>query len=694
MTNKKFTCIGPVLFCFLALSMLSLELAAQVRTWVDTTGNHKVEAEFKAIDGNNVVLLKPNGKEIRVPRDRLSTEDMEFLASLANDNAKSERRFRAREAKIIRAELIEDYYENLLASGTLPSNQTEFIRRRMEVLATPIRNKSLLIRGKFVTPEEYVKMRTESNLLVEEWDRLLKESSSVEARSFKQAKKAIQLARRVDTVSFRADFSLGLANIFVRNDFAQAQKHFEACIRRAEMYAPLLEPVDRHNLANALNNLALLKVRENKLQEARLHWREMLSIMPKMTPETAHNIQRVVRVIEVSKQDIDKSYIRSTDKTIREYQDWHQELLVAKQVVTDIDSSVGWLYLPFVIGPAISTKTPKTGNSDTQSSKPAKSTPSQFGGRFVTIASGSSFIVSPGYLLTNRHVVESNGVLMDRVLVHVASGKPPLVGKVLAVSDEHDLALIACLEIQSEGIPLRNEDARLAEQVIVAGYPLTEILGAQLTVTKGVVSQLPNEKHGEFVMDAAANSGNSGGPIIDENGNVVGILNAGYVHKDFQNRLTMGVGSSAAIEFLKMHIPSYTSVDKTEAMATDKIVKDLGAGICRLSVQISESRLRALSVSTPPKSNASRNANQTVGTSLYRKLEDKACLICDGFANVECLNSACKRGRVAQYRIEERPGPIEGVTIRARVKYYVTCPTCSGSERSDCWGCIDGRQGF
>jgi S1-C subfamily serine protease len=73
---------------------------------------------------------------------------------------------------------------------------------------------------------------------------------------------------------------------------------------------------------------------------------------------------------------------------------------------------------------------------------------------------------------------------------------------------------------------LRFEDVELGENVLVAGFPFGEIFGDTIKVTRGIVSAIRGigNNSGQFQTDAAAQSGNSGGPIYDENGNIVGVV--------------------------------------------------------------------------------------------------------------------------------------------------------------------------
>jgi len=140
---------------------------------------------------------------------------------------------------------------------------------------------------------------------------------------------------------------------------------------------------------------------------------------------------------------------------------------------------------------------------------------------------GSGFIITPdGYIVTNNHVVAA-GKSVD---VHMASGET-LPAKVIGTDPATDLAVI---RVSSNGLPaagLGNSDAlRVGELVIAVGNPL----GMEHTVSAGVVSALGREmatQHGQIIdniiqTDAHLNPGNSGGPLANSRGEVIGVNTA------------------------------------------------------------------------------------------------------------------------------------------------------------------------
>ncbi|MBM3356975.1 MAG: DegQ family serine endoprotease [Betaproteobacteria bacterium] len=140
---------------------------------------------------------------------------------------------------------------------------------------------------------------------------------------------------------------------------------------------------------------------------------------------------------------------------------------------------------------------------------------------FQTQSLGSGFVISPdGYILTNAHVVDA----ADEITVRLQD-KREYRAKVIGADRRTDIALI---KIEATGLPaVRFGDPnrlKVGEWVVAIGSPF----GFEQTVTKGIVSakgrSLPQENYVPFIQtDVAVNPGNSGGPLFNLRGEVIGI---------------------------------------------------------------------------------------------------------------------------------------------------------------------------
>jgi len=146
---------------------------------------------------------------------------------------------------------------------------------------------------------------------------------------------------------------------------------------------------------------------------------------------------------------------------------------------------------------------------------------------------GSGTIVnSNGYIITNRHVVlvsddRTGAVTIANAAYVTLSDKREFKAQVLAVDEKTDIAV---LKINEKNLPFarfaNSDKCRVGDVVFAIGNPL----GVGMTVTSGIVSGLSRSDTGvglayqDFIQtDAAINAGNSGGPLIDHEGRIIGM---------------------------------------------------------------------------------------------------------------------------------------------------------------------------
>lgn len=162
---------------------------------------------------------------------------------------------------------------------------------------------------------------------------------------------------------------------------------------------------------------------------------------------------------------------------------------------------------------------------------------------------GSGFAVGEGgHIITNAHVVgEAQNVTV------VTSGGISLSGKVIKKSKPRDVALIEISGVKLPSGSISNDDLSSAQKVLAIGSPIDERLSG--TVTQGIVSGTRLIDGLLYIQsDAAISSGNSGGPLINQKGEIVGISTAGIQSGGSQIGLNLFVPIQQALEYLGVDI--------------------------------------------------------------------------------------------------------------------------------------------
>lgn len=167
---------------------------------------------------------------------------------------------------------------------------------------------------------------------------------------------------------------------------------------------------------------------------------------------------------------------------------------------------------------------------------------------------GSGFFIDPrGYIITNHHVIEEivspKNSGYGKVFIKMAEDSDLRIpARVVGYDSVHDLAL---LKTEAE-VPYTfnlgsSSELHVGDKIYAIGSPL----GLERTLTSGVVSATDRKlfSTGSVIqIDAAINSGNSGGPFIDENGRVQGIVFAGILQYS-------GLNFAIPVEYLKQDLP-------------------------------------------------------------------------------------------------------------------------------------------
>jgi len=185
---------------------------------------------------------------------------------------------------------------------------------------------------------------------------------------------------------------------------------------------------------------------------------------------------------------------------------------------------------------------------------PTPGAPPQAGrGRAST---GTGFVVARDRVLTNHHVIDG----CNAITIRTANGRTLPATMPARVDVQRDLALLAVPNDPGPILPFRANPVRRGESVVTYGFPLAGLLAAGPTLTTGEVSALAglanNEQH--FQISAPVQQGNSGGPLLDRQGHVMGVivskLNAQRIAQrtgDIPQNVNFAVKGTEALGFLR-----------------------------------------------------------------------------------------------------------------------------------------------
>lgn len=183
---------------------------------------------------------------------------------------------------------------------------------------------------------------------------------------------------------------------------------------------------------------------------------------------------------------------------------------------------------------------------------------------------GSAFSISTeGYFVTNNHVSE------NCLNIHLSKGNKQYPTEIIFKDEINDIAILQSEFKPKFSISLSKTKPKLLQDIYVAGFPYGDEYSESIKITKGVINSLVGIGNDTSIVqvDAALQPGNSGGPIVDKNGNLVAIstyiLDKEYFSEKFGSmpeNSNFGVKASLlkdALDSLEKKIPTsqrYTSV--------------------------------------------------------------------------------------------------------------------------------------
>ena len=181
---------------------------------------------------------------------------------------------------------------------------------------------------------------------------------------------------------------------------------------------------------------------------------------------------------------------------------------------------------------------------------------------------GTGFALNNGYIVTNHHVVDG----ATSISVYGIRGEinKSYKATVIASDSKADLAIIKINDSSFHGfgdIPysIKTKTANVGEHVYVLGYPMVQAMGTEVKLTDGIISSRSGYQgdYSTYQISAPLQPGNSGGPMFDNDGQIIGITNAGINQAD-------NVGYAIKTSYLYNLLDN---IDLTSVLPTNNILK-------------------------------------------------------------------------------------------------------------------------
>ena len=183
-------------------------------------------------------------------------------------------------------------------------------------------------------------------------------------------------------------------------------------------------------------------------------------------------------------------------------------------------------------------------------------------------SSGTGFAISSdGFIVTNYHVIES----ANKIIVQSSKiGNQKEYNAELVLTDEkNDLAIIKINDdsfssLQKIPFILKQNISQLGTKVYTLGYPLIDTMGESIKLTDGLISSKMGFQGdvSSYQTSVPVQPGNSGGPLFDYKGNIIGIVNAKHSGAD---NASYAIKSSALINLIQL-LPNPPKINKNNKL--------------------------------------------------------------------------------------------------------------------------------
>ena len=387
--------------------------------------------------------------------------------------------------------------------------------------------------------------KSEADVLKAEADKLVEESIQCLALSdLDGADRKLKKASSVYPDHLPSLYLLGIGAA-LNGKFDGAEKQFTLCLVRSP-----------NNVA-VLNNTAVCEVKNRKYSEALAHWEAAANIDPESS-EVKRNLATFIAVAaKQTAPKVDRKYI---DRATTIFTAMTASKPAEAVFVISSDPKPPPKATSAVPGKPPVKRVPVVASNGYVISKLVKAQGASIVEESQVVGNGSGFVVASGYVLTNRHVVQH----AEALTIQSPEDGKLLAAKVLATADP-DLALVECKELKASPVAIGSTAPGRGTEVLAFGFPMASVVGKGLKTTRGIITGLPETANNNmFLLDVPVNPGNSGGPLCDQTGRVVGIVTAKTFSDTFVQGYSLAIPINDATKFVQGKIKDWKPTPGTD----------------------------------------------------------------------------------------------------------------------------------
>ncbi|MEM9944289.1 MAG: SHD1 domain-containing protein, partial [Planctomycetota bacterium] len=231
------------------------------RQWVDDTGQYRITATLQKLQDSTVTLLKKNGEETKLPINRLSKEDIEFLDGYRNSKFQE---LKTKHSEFIFASAVLESSKNYLEQGIATEEQKQELLNRIKELEPYSDSDGILFPKQIIRKNDYLAKRAEAADLVTSW---------IENKKGDEDHK-LKLAKQIDPTSMESDLLLAIYAETYDANHRLAQRYLSDAMKQALRYRELWEATDKYNFLAIVNNLSVSYARSGYVGKAVRIWRQ------------------------------------------------------------------------------------------------------------------------------------------------------------------------------------------------------------------------------------------------------------------------------------------------------------------------------------------------------------------------------------------------------------------------------------